>query len=61
MNYLLHNYIPENTKPWKSAYEIQSAALEHEKLRYHMIDQEQPGGLDKILSIPLYILSIFLG
>ena len=60
-NYLLHNYTPESNKSWKSAYEIQAAALEHEKWRYHQIDAQPKSDFQNILRIPLYLLSLLFG
>ena len=56
-NYLLHNYNPEKQKTWKSAYEIQAAALEHEKWRYYNIDIEPQTSLNRMLKFPLHLIS----
>ena len=35
-----NNMLPEERKGWRNAYEIQVAALEHEKRRYQIMSEE---------------------
>jgi hypothetical protein len=72
--YNFYNTIPENRNGWKNAYEIKMAALEHEKRRYQMTDEEislakpqaparggRKSGWVAILAAPIRLLAILLG
>ena len=55
--------VPENHKPWKSAYEIEIEAREHENMRLRMmheyaeVKESRQGGLLSFLKAPLHLLS----
>ena len=66
-----YNYIiPEERKSWRSAQEIEMAALAHENRRIQMLDESEPcgparteqkSGLLTLLQAPLTALSILMG
>jgi len=68
--YNFYNTIPENRNGWKNAYEIKMAALEHEKRRYQMTNEEisfaKPqaqtrAGWAALVKMPLRLLAILMG
>ncbi len=73
--YNFHNHlIPEKRENWKSAYEIEIAALQHEKRRIQMLHGEadwatpqaqgatgQKAGFLSFFKTPLQMLSTLMG
>ena len=69
--YTNYNYmIPEERKSWRSAQEIEMAALAHENRRIQMLDEcepygqaraEQKSGFLTLLQAPLAALAVLIG
>jgi hypothetical protein len=62
--YTNYNYlIPEERNNWRSAYEIEIAALKHEERRIQMMpaEGERKAGLMSFFKLPLQMLAILIG
>lgn len=70
-----YNYlIPEERQAWRSAYEIEIAALKHENRRIQMLDEDTSWGMSQVqvqenrkagflsfLTAPLQMLAALIG
>jgi hypothetical protein len=72
--YNFYNTLSENRPAWRNAYEIKAAALEHEKRRFQLQNEEAAFGRPQgpmagnrrsgwvtILEAPMRLLTILLG
>ena len=72
--YNFYNSNPENRNDWKNSYEIKMAALEHEKRRLQVMNEEislakpqaparagRKSGWVSILAVPIRLLAILMG
>lgn len=69
-----YNMIPEKRSTWRNAYEVKIAALEHEKQRFQLINEDVPflklwdsdskerkSGWSVLFKTPLRLLQILIG
>ena len=67
-----NNIIPEKRTAWRNAYEIEMAALEHEKRRIQMMHEhtslakpqaqgDRKSGWNAIFKAPLRLLAVLIG
>jgi hypothetical protein len=61
--YTNYNYlIPEERRAWRSAYEIEIAAREHEERRIQMLfDGDRKTGYLSFFTVPLQMLAALIG
>lgn len=70
--YNFYNNMPEKRATWRTAYEIKTAALEHDKRRFLVMQEHTPlakpqvlggrkSGWRAVLKTPLRLLEILIG